>query len=524
MATVKSIINPIANRTRLLINMASGTASALTGAILGFVFMPIFLHFFGPAGLGITGLLAILMGLTRILDMGLSASVNRNIAKFSCSSTRIDAIPDLLRTFEILFVLWGGLMLLIALVLSPWLSTWLNISESQGNGTIIFIILAACAFSRWGAGLYQSCLLGIEKQVLCNTIRIFELFSLYGVGVGLLYWQRINITQYLIWILINTVVFGVISAVWTWYLIPGKIKSFLRGRFRFEYISETWKFAAGLAGITIASTLFGYMDRLIVNWKSLILLGFYTPAISLAIQASGLFGTSAFTAAYPNFTRLHEKKDSSGTIHHYFFLVSIIGALAFSFLCFLHMYTPNILSVWFPKNTNNIHQILSPILLWCAFGPIINTLAIPGYTLQLAHGRPKWALICTGVLVPFAAVGYYWQLGQNGLKGLVICMATIYSLTMIFSLLITHIKFLKGQTIRFIITVFSVAGLVVLVAMLCRMIPYPESASRIIRAGWLGGIFVVIAGVSAGLALSLNWLIQRVTNTTTHTTPELIND
>lgn len=500
----------IANRRRLFINMLSGTGYLIISAALAFLLMPLYLRYLGATGFGIVGLIAILMGFTAIMDLGLTASVNRKIAQLSCSPASIDSVPDLLRTFELIFLGWGGSAFLLVLIFSPWLSSWVNISEQEGNRHIIFVLIAACALFRWASCLYQSCLLGMEKQVLCNGLRIIEVSLQHGIGIALLHFRHIDITQYLIWILINIFLFFSLSALMTWFMVPGRFRSFCRGRFRFIYILEIWRFALGLATVTIASTVFILMDRFFVSIKSTTLLGFYVPAIAVATQVSALFSTPVFNAAYPNMTRLYEKKNFSGIVHHYFFILSIVASLAFSFLWFIGSFKNNILVAWFPNNTNGIRDVISPILFWCVLGPILNTMAVPGYTVQLSHGKPKLAAICTTALLPLAAAGYYWQLKANGLLGLVIVKAIVNTMTMLVSLFLTHRLFLKNQTLRLLLTVPVIAGLASIVAMGWHLVPYPESASRYIRILWLGGTFSFMAGITAGIGICINGLIERL--------------
>jgi O-antigen/teichoic acid export membrane protein len=509
MCSVDSVV-AIANRRRLFINMLSGTGYLIISAALAFLLMPFYLRYLGATGFGIVGLITILMGFTAIMDLGLTASVNRKIAQLSCSPEGIKSIQDLLRTFELIFLGWGGSAFLLVMIFSPRLSSWINISEQEGNRHTIFILIATCALFRWVSCLYQSCLLGMEKQVLCNGLRIIEVCFQHGVGITLLYFRHINITQYLIWILINIFLFLSLSAVATWFMVPGRFRSFCRGRFHLIYIIEIWRFALGLATVTIASTVFIMMDRFFVSIKSTTLLGFYIPSVAVATQVSALFSTPVFNAAYPNMTRLFEKKNFSGIVHHYFFILSIVASLAFSFLWFIGNFKSNILVAWFPTNTDGIRDMINPILFWCILGPILNTLAVPGYTVQLSHGKPKLAAICTTALLPVAALGYYWQLKENGLLGLVIVKAIVNTITMLVSLFLTHRLFLKNQTLRLVLTVLTIAGLASIVAMVWHLVPYPNSASRYIRIIWLGGAFSLMAGITAGIGIYINGLIERI--------------
>jgi len=80
MSSVDPIV-VIANRRRLFINMLSGTGCLIISAALAFLLMPFYLRYLGAIGFGVIGLIAILMGFTAIMDLGLTASVNRKIAR-----------------------------------------------------------------------------------------------------------------------------------------------------------------------------------------------------------------------------------------------------------------------------------------------------------------------------------------------------------------------------------------------------------------------------------------------------------
>ncbi|MCF7975680.1 MAG: hypothetical protein K9N55_17820 [Phycisphaerae bacterium] len=504
-------LSAIIKRPRLLFNMAAGAAGAFISAGLAVCLMPMYMGLLGPTGFGIVGLIAILMGITRLLDMGLTASVNRQIAKYSCLSTSIDSVPNLIRTFELLFVGWGGLMFLVLVMLSPWIGeTWIKTnSMTPSEKTYVFVLIAACALGRWQISLYHSCLLGVEKQALCSGIRTFEVLSQHFGGIVLLIKWHVGIQGYLVWVLINTLLFGVLSGVMIWNTVPGKLRSFCKGRFCGVYILETWKYAVGLAGVTVASTIFIQMDRFFVSLKSTELLGYYTPAIGLAAQATSLFSVPLFNAAYPNFTRLVHKKGFSRILQQYFFFISIIVPLAFSLLWFIGAYTPHILSAWFGNNTD-VQNVLSPFLFWCVLGPALNALATPGYALQLAHGYPNIQTAIALSIIPFAAVGCWWQLGKNGLLGISKTMSIAYIIAMLITIFVSHRKFLGGHLTRFFLIVFICFFGVLLSGGLLKLFPYPDSASRLFRIGWLCVNYLSVSGMTLLISFWGNRYIEIV--------------
>jgi hypothetical protein len=90
-------------------NIAANYASRLWGGISTFVFAPLYLRILGPEAFGLITFSTTLLGIVFIVDMGLSNTFAREMARTTDKRT----LADLLRSLEWVYV---GIILLFLLV------------------------------------------------------------------------------------------------------------------------------------------------------------------------------------------------------------------------------------------------------------------------------------------------------------------------------------------------------------------------------------------------------------------------
>ena len=72
---------------------------------MSLAFVPLYIKFMGIESYGIVGIFASLQAIFSLLDMGLSTTLNRELARLSAIPSREQEMRDLLRTLEIIY--WG---------------------------------------------------------------------------------------------------------------------------------------------------------------------------------------------------------------------------------------------------------------------------------------------------------------------------------------------------------------------------------------------------------------------------------
>jgi O-antigen/teichoic acid export membrane protein len=79
-------------------------AGAGWSAILQFLSVPLVVNLIGVEGYGLVGFFTTLQVSLQMLDLGFSATINRELARYSSRAENSDEARDLLRTMEVVYL------------------------------------------------------------------------------------------------------------------------------------------------------------------------------------------------------------------------------------------------------------------------------------------------------------------------------------------------------------------------------------------------------------------------------------
>ena len=83
-------------------------------ALMSLAFVPLYIKFMGIESYGLVGVFASLQALFSVLDMGLSTTLNRELARLSVYPDKSDEMRNVVRTLEIIY--WGMAVIIGILV------------------------------------------------------------------------------------------------------------------------------------------------------------------------------------------------------------------------------------------------------------------------------------------------------------------------------------------------------------------------------------------------------------------------
>ncbi len=99
-------------------------------AILAFLFIPIYIKVLGIESWGLIGFFTTLMAILNLLDMGLSTTLNRELARLSARRDTNREQRDLVRTLETIYWIPAVLLGLLVLATGPLIARhWINSQE-----------------------------------------------------------------------------------------------------------------------------------------------------------------------------------------------------------------------------------------------------------------------------------------------------------------------------------------------------------------------------------------------------------
>jgi O-antigen/teichoic acid export membrane protein len=383
-------------------------------ALAGLVFVPLYIELLGVEAYGLVGFAAALQVGLSLLDVGLATTLNRELARVAADAQGGLATPseraaletaarqrDLVRTLEIIY--WIAAVVIVGLVelaapaiAQRWLHPDRLSTASVENAVRLMGITIALQFP---FTLYEGGLLGIGRQVALNVILIVGATLRFGAVIAVLVWVSTTIEAFFIW-QVGVGAVQTVAAGWLlWRSLPTAPD---RPRFRRTLLVDVWRFAAGMAGISLTAMVLTQMDKLVVSTLlPLTEFGYYTLAASAAGILYVLF-LPLFQAVFPRFARLTASGDTRALSVLYHRSAQALAALVLPTAAVLAFFSYEIMLLW----TQNTEVAIATrwVVTLFAIGTAITGLMNVPYALQLAAGWTKLAvyanLVAIVVLLP----------------------------------------------------------------------------------------------------------------------------
>lgn len=369
--------------------------------LIGLAFVPLYIKYLGIEAYGLIGIFVLLQAWLMLLDMGMTPTLNREMARFTAGAHTPQSIRDLLRSLEIIAFGIAALIGLLIWSASGWLAVdWLRVEklsvEAVAQAIAIMGIVAALRFVE---GIYRGAILGLQRQVFFNAVNAFLATARAGGAVLVLAWISPTIEAYFIWQGIVSVVSVAVLAVAAHRSLPTAPEP---PRFSQKSLYEIRHFAGGLMATTFLALLLTQVDKVLLSrLLSLEDFGYYTFAATVA-TAIALLITPITQAYYPRITELVACNDEPELIRTYHRSAQLVTVLAAPGALMLIFFGLNLLLVWTGDTT--LSQEVAPLLALLALGTLLNGFMYIPYMLQLAYGWSSFAakvnLVAVTILVP----------------------------------------------------------------------------------------------------------------------------
>lgn len=295
----------------------ANVSGRLWSALMSFAFVPFYLRFMGPEAYGLVGFFTSMLATFFVLDMGLSTTLNREMARLSVEKDGIAVARTLMRTLETIYWAVGVAIGLLVVVIAPLIAQrWLNTANLTADQVAHAVqLMGVSLMLRWPVFLYQGALMGMRRHVSMNLIMSLA-SALQGGGAVLVLWLvSRSPTAFFGWQIIASGVQIVLLAGVTWSSLRMRGH---RPRFERTALRSVLSFSAGITGITLLSVVLTQLDKLLLS-KLLPLdqFGYYTLATAIAAvlttAAAAIYG-----AVFPALSRLvaAERIDELSVLYH----------------------------------------------------------------------------------------------------------------------------------------------------------------------------------------------------------------
>ena len=275
---------------------------------------------------------------------------------------------------------------------------------------------------QWPIALYASGLMGLQRQVLLNTIR--SGISVIQTGGAVL----------VLWLISPS-----IQAFFIWQLLA----YMLQARFETKWLLHNWRFSAGTMGIALLATILTQLDKIIISkWFSLTIFGYYTLAYVVS-NALSSFASPIFSAVFPRFSQLFAEWDENKLAVLYHKSSQLMSLLIVPIGINLALFSDQVLSLWIgdAEVVSNVSPLLSVIIL----GTVANSVMMLPLALQLASGWTKLSFYKNLFAIVLFIPMLFILISNFGLLGAPIAWVALNFAYIVFEVPIMHRKLLRNE-------------------------------------------------------------------------------
>ena len=467
--------------------MLANFAGQGISALMGIAFVPIYIRYLGVEAWGLVGFMAMMQAWLILLDMGLTPTLNREMARFRAGAHSAQGIRDLLRSLEIIYAgIALGIMLLVWLA-APWVAQhWLS-AERLPAGTIAqaIAIMGVVLAARMTEQVYRGAIQGLQHMVWLNGTQSVLAILRWAGAVVVLAEVEASIGAFFLWQGLVSVVSVLVLARQTYRYLP---KAGRPARFDWVAIRAIRRFAGGVAAMFVLGRVLTQLDKLLLSaLLPLHSFGVYMLAVAVS-EALNFLATPIATATSPRLTELVAHTDQSAVISTYHRASQWVAALLVPPALVMAVFAEPLLWAW--AGDRALAREAAPLLSLLALGTMFNGFMHMPYMAQLAHG---WTAL--GVRLNFLAFALlvptlFWAVPRFGaIAGAWIWLA-LALIRVTIGIHFMHRKILQGEQWqwygRAVGLPLIVAGAVVMFFRVC--IPFP--AGRLPAAGFL----IVLSG------------------------------
>jgi O-antigen/teichoic acid export membrane protein len=487
-------------------NILANYAGQIWMALMGVLFIPLYIKLLGMEAFGLVGLMLSIQALSMLFDLGMGGVLNRELARRVHNTNAAHTLGDLVRTFE--WLVWPIALMVVAVVWlasGPLANHWLHPEHLSRTTTAHAIAIMGLAVAlQWPSSFYANGLSGLERQPVLNMINA-GFATLRGAGVlAVLYWVSPTISAFMWWYAAMGACQSLISAATLWRLLPTDPQR--RVAFRAAELRAAGRFAGGLVAIMALSVMVTQLDRVVISaMLPLAELGYFSLAMSVA-AGMGRMIQPMFNALYPRYSRLVSlgQKDSLIPLYHLSnqCLAVVVAAVA----AVLMVFGRDVLYLW-TGDAAMAAKLALPLSILVA-GTALNGLMNLPYALQLAHGWTRLAvgtnLVALILGIPFCI----WAVEHHGIVGAA-CLWLFINLAFVaVGIPVMHRRLLRGEMVRwYVADMLPPAVAAAAVALLAGwLLPaLSRSLEGIIQLAMVSGATLLSAAVAAPLVRDTVW-------------------
>lgn len=465
-------------------------------SVLAILILPLYMRLMGAEAYGLVGFFGLMQAWFGLLDMGLTATMGRETARFRGGAISPLELRQLLRALEWLFVVVALLGIVFIVFGSDYLAHhWLKIQNLSYSEVALSIqIMAVIAALRWIGGLFRGVVNGYERQVwLSSYSAFFTSLRFLGVIPVLLYLQPTP-TAFFSYQLLIAIVELLVLIIKSYTLLP-RLERPLQMLIGIKPIIPILKFSASVSFLSIVWILVTQSDKMVLSKMiSLADYGLFTLAASAA-SAIMIFSGPISSAIQPRLARLHAENRELELIDLYRKAAHFVSIIVFPVAMILVFFAKPLLWVW--TNDHNVSNAIHPVFSLYVLGNALLTVTAFQYFLQFAKGDMHLHIYGNIFFLVFLVPSIVAAVLAYGMIGAGYAWFLANVAFFLFWVPIVHRKFAKGIHIKWLIhdigTPMLISAVIAFAAWI--ILPMPENRLLAMACISISGLIVLACTV-----------------------------
>ena len=467
-------------------NAIANLAARIWMAAMNFLFVPLYIRFLGIEAYGLIGFFAALMAAFALLDLGLSLTINRELARRAGNEGLREGSRDLLRTLEAVY--WAVAIVIgcgIALGAPFLVKHWLNVQALPEAVAVNAVrMMGLTAFLRWPVPLYVGAMLGLQRQVMLSFVTAAGSTLASGGAALILLLGAREVAAFFLWqaIAAGILVLALRTLAWRALALVDH-----RPAIRWTSVKETLGFSLGVTGITLLSILVGQLDKFVLaRALPLAVFGFYTLASAIATTVSTA-GSAIEAAAFPAMSRLVADRDEAALAKLYHAatqgLALIVLPTAIAIILFAHEL------LYFYVHDADVVANAAPLLQVLMAGHAILALMFLPLSLQLANGWTRLSIYKNSVSLLVFIPTLLLLVERFGAMGGAIAWLLLTTSYLLIEVPVMHRRLLRGEQWQWYAVDIALPALIALLILGIARLLLPHGAAAVpaimcIGLGW----------------------------------------
>lgn len=431
------------SKYKLIYNATANYAGRLWSFISVIIFIPYYLKILGIEYFSIISFYSVLLGLLAFADLGLSATLNREFALEGSQNKKY--LYRLLITFERLYLFIILIIITVFYVSSSYIAENYLASNTVPLEKMIYYIriMAVILSLQLFSTLYTSSLMGLQEQVLSNSLVIF--YGLFRSGlVILLIYIFPKPEVYFYWQLFCVIVFLLLTR----YFLQKKIITKEKVSFDFSIIQKVWKYALSMMYMSLIGALNIQLDKVMVSKHlGLTSFGYYSMGTTFA-QIPIMLASPIMLAVFPYISSLIKKGEKIKIESTFKESTFIISAISSAICVILFLYAEELIYIWTGDLT--VSEKIKDVSRFLIIGSYFLSLQFAPYYLALSYAHTKTSIILGSLSVLFLVFTISYFLKNFNLIGASFPWIVSNFLGFILLSTIINNKFLKLPYVKFL--------------------------------------------------------------------------